>query len=91
MKFSGNCYVRNEEFDDYTIIGEHFSIADQIDFEYDILEQLQEYAKDWELDSKYEYYVYFEGTFDGMSVTTMDGTEYEVDIEVEYCSFSIFE
>lgn len=91
MRFCGYRYLRNEEFDDYTIIGDHHALANQIDFDYDIIDQLRDYAEDWGVDSNYIYYVYFQGFFDGEYVSTMDGTEYEVEIGVDYCTFSLVE
>lgn len=86
LKFSGWCYFLFHddfmEWEDYDFIYETEQSPDDVDIDNDILDQFKKTGYHFEDNSK--YYLYFEGDIYYWSEETLDGTEYDAEVNVNY-------
>lgn len=91
-KFSGYCYVDihdgiKEFLDDYSIVGEDYHLVDSMDFSCDVTDNL-EFDEDFNQLPDGEYYIYFEGTINFSTYSSMDGTEYDSESYFDYVRYN---
>lgn len=89
-KFSGFCYItiedhkiiENDDIYDYNFVGQTNWLNENIDFEYDILDEIKEDDKINNLEDG-DYYIYFNGTTEFSSEYNYDCGCYEDDVFTE--------